>query len=95
MGVAASLSPEANYNIRLGGSFELGKIFTIAAVIADPDEGLSLELDLPKGLERVEGKRIQPVPAAGAVRLATKDTLGEPSEALASAMETTGGAVTS
>ncbi|MFO0964546.1 MAG: hypothetical protein U0793_03020 [Gemmataceae bacterium] len=61
-GLADSLSPDTNFKIDLGGSFEPGKTFTISALVTDPGEGQTLELELPKGLERVEGRQIQPVP---------------------------------
>jgi hypothetical protein len=60
--LAAPVGADANFQVQFAGSFEKGKLFTIAATIADPADGQSLELELPKGLERVQGKQIQPVP---------------------------------
>ncbi|HWY86395.1 MAG TPA: hypothetical protein VNX28_06710 [Gemmataceae bacterium] len=64
-GIAVPLENEGRFNLVLGGSFEPGKLFTIAAYVQDPALGQSLTLELPPGMERVEGKEIQPVaPAA-------------------------------
>ncbi len=38
-------------------------MFTISAVVADPALGQTLTLELPKGMERLEGKQVQPVAA--------------------------------
>jgi hypothetical protein len=48
--------------VGLGGSFEPGKLFTVTAHVLDPAPGQSLTLELPAGMERVEGKERQPVP---------------------------------
>jgi len=61
LGVALPLGPSGDFNVDLGGSFDIGKTFTISALVADPAEGQALELSMPKGLERLEGKVIQPV----------------------------------
>jgi hypothetical protein len=45
----------------LAGSFEPGRVATVSALVADPALGQTLSLELPKGVERVEGKEIQPV----------------------------------
>lgn len=60
-GIAVAPESEGRFNIALGGSFEPGKIFTIAATVMDPAQGQYLALDLPPGMERVEGKEMQPV----------------------------------
>ena len=60
-GVAVPLESEGRFQISLGGSFEPGKIFTISAAVADPDVGQALALELPTGMQRVEGAEIQPV----------------------------------
>src|SRR5207244_3678750 len=52
--------------LTFGGNFEPGKLFTLAARVAAPGEGQALTLELPPGLERVEGAETQPVPAAAA-----------------------------
>jgi hypothetical protein len=62
-GVASRPEGDGVMAVGLTGSFEPGKLFTIAAQVADPATGQSLTLDLPPGMERVEGKECQPVPA--------------------------------
>ena len=49
------------FQVSLGGSFEPGKIFTVSALVADPSVGESLALELPAGIQRLEGTEIQPV----------------------------------
>jgi hypothetical protein len=62
-GLAAAAESEGRYQVSLGGSFEPGKVFTISAVIADPALGQTLSLELPKGMQRLEGKEVEPVAA--------------------------------
>jgi hypothetical protein len=62
LGQATPVNSDANFDMDFGGSFEMGKTFTIAAQVNDPSEGQTLELQLPKGLEVTEGRIIQPVP---------------------------------
>jgi hypothetical protein len=62
-GIAYPPSSEGQVQLVLGGSFEPGKLFSLAAQVSDPAPGQSLTLELPAGMERVEGKVIQPVPA--------------------------------
>jgi hypothetical protein len=64
-GIAYGPANEGNFNVVLGGSFEPGKVFTIAAMVNDAAPGQSLTLQLPDSMERVEGKQVQPVPATG------------------------------
>jgi hypothetical protein len=45
----------------LSGSFEPGKTFTVASLVADPAHGQTLTLELPAGMQFVEGKKTQPV----------------------------------
>jgi hypothetical protein len=61
-GIATSPENEGNVKIDFGGSFEPGKQFTIRAYVADPAPGQTLQLDLPAGMQRLEGREIQPVP---------------------------------
>ena len=61
-GIAITAEAEGRYQMSLAGSFEPGRIATISAVIADPALGQTLSLELPKGMQRVEGKEVQPVP---------------------------------
>jgi hypothetical protein len=65
-GVASNPEMEDNVILALGGSFEPGKLFTVMATIDDPVPGQTLTLELPAGLERVEGNERQPVPAPAA-----------------------------
>lgn len=62
-GIGIAPESEGRFSIAFGGSFEPGKLFTITAMVNDPASGQTLALELPKGMERVEGKEIQPVPA--------------------------------
>jgi hypothetical protein len=61
-GIATNPENEARVSLRFGGSFEPGKRFTVAAHVDDPAPGQALALDLPPGMERLEGKEWQPVP---------------------------------
>ena len=65
-GYGAGITPPAEGDglvaIALGGSFEPGKLFTVSAQVQDPSPGQSLGLELPAGMELVEGKERQPVP---------------------------------
>ena len=45
------------------GAFPRHKVFTLAARVEHPIAGQALTLELPAGLERVEGREIQPVAA--------------------------------
>jgi hypothetical protein len=62
-GIALRPDGEGDLAIALTGSFEPGKLFTIAVQVMDPAAGQSLTLELPPGMERVEGKERQSVPA--------------------------------
>ena len=61
-GIAIAPESEGNVEVRLAGSFEPGKHFTVTALVHDPLVGQALTLDLPKGMALVEGREIQPVP---------------------------------
>jgi hypothetical protein len=65
-GVAGGPEGEDNVAVALGGSFEPGKLFTVMATVDDPVPGQTLTLELPAGMERIEGNARQPVPAPGA-----------------------------
>lgn len=60
--IAVTAESEGRYEVALGGSFEPGKLFTVSAVVADAATGQAMTLELPPGIERVEGKATQPVP---------------------------------
>lgn len=62
-GIASNPENEGKVSVVLGGSFEPKKTFTVTAYIDEPIESQSLRLELPEGMERVEGKEVQPVPA--------------------------------
>jgi hypothetical protein len=62
-GVIPSLEGDGQVAVVLGGSFEPGKLFTVSAFVQDPAPGQTLALDLPAGMERIEGHERQPVPA--------------------------------
>src|SRR5262249_47116429 len=57
---------EGKVSVALGGSFEPNKLFTVTAQVDDPVPGQRLTLDLPPGMERVEGKEMQVVPPPSA-----------------------------
>jgi hypothetical protein len=65
-GIASNPENEGKVELALGGSFEPGKLFTVTAYIEDPQPGQTLALELPPGMERVEGKEWQPVPQPSA-----------------------------
>jgi hypothetical protein len=60
-GIATDPEGEGEVSIALGGSFEPGKLFTISAYVRDPAPGQFLILELPPGMERIEGNHVQPV----------------------------------
>lgn len=62
-GIAVAAESEGRFQTSLSGNFEPGKMFTISALVADPAHGQTLSLELPKGIQRLEGKEIQPVAA--------------------------------
>ena len=62
-GIAQSPEGDGLMSVVFGGSFEPGKVFTVAAYVQDPAHGQTLTLELPQGMQRVEGKERQPVPA--------------------------------
>jgi len=61
-GIALSPEGDGQFQVVLGGSFEPGKLFTVAAYVQDPAPGQALSLELPEGMKRIEGKERQPVP---------------------------------
>jgi hypothetical protein len=63
-GIATNPENEARVEVALGGSFEPGKAFTVTAYVEDPAPGQSLALELPPGMELLEGAQVQPVPPA-------------------------------
>jgi hypothetical protein len=65
-GVAVPPESEGRVEVKLDGSFEPGREFTVTAQIHDPVPAQTLILELPDGIELVEGREIQPVPEAPA-----------------------------
>jgi hypothetical protein len=65
-GIASNPENEGKVEVALGGSFEPGKLFNVTAYVEDPAPGQTLTLELPAGMERMEGKELQPVPAPAA-----------------------------
>jgi hypothetical protein len=65
-GIATNPDNDGAVSLALGGSFEPKKSFTITAYVDDPTPHQSLTLELPAGMERLEGKEVQAVPAADA-----------------------------
>jgi hypothetical protein len=63
IGIATTPDSEGRVSIAWGGSFEPNKLFTITAYVEDPISNQTIELELPRGMELVEGKRVEPVPA--------------------------------
>lgn len=61
-GVAIAPESEGRVEMRLGGLFAPGKLFTITAQVHDPIAGQALTLELPKGVSLIDGREIQPVP---------------------------------
>jgi len=62
-GIAPSPEGDGAVAVVLGGSFEPGKLFSVAAQVQAPAPGQTLALELPAGMELVEGKERQPIPA--------------------------------
>ncbi len=62
-GMASDTGHEDNVAVSLSGSFEPGKLFTILATVDDPAPGQALTLELPAGMQRIEGREREPVPA--------------------------------
>jgi hypothetical protein len=65
-GIAGNPESAGKVEVALGGSFEPGKLFSVAAYVEDPAPGQTLALELPPGMERMEGKELQPVPTPSA-----------------------------
>jgi hypothetical protein len=60
--LAVNPENEGKVHIQFGGNFEPKKAFTVTAYVEDPVEGQALTLQLPDGLQRLEGKDTQTVP---------------------------------
>ncbi|MBI3412277.1 MAG: hypothetical protein HY040_28495 [Planctomycetes bacterium] len=64
-GIASGPESDGRVSVGLSGSFEPGKSFTITATVEDPVPGQALTLELPDGMQLLEGKERQPVPTPG------------------------------
>jgi hypothetical protein len=60
-GIASNPDGEGKVAVALGGNLEPGKLFSLQATVEDPMIGQTLRLELPAGVERVEGSEIEPV----------------------------------
>jgi hypothetical protein len=68
----------ANFTMALKGEFEPGKVFTVSAKVTNPAPDQALTLQLPDGLQRVEGEERQPVPPGGESTLSWKVKILKP-----------------
>jgi hypothetical protein len=64
-GIASDPEGDGKVTLALGGNLEPGRLFTLSALVEEPVLGQTLEVELPAGIERIEGAEIQPVPAPG------------------------------
>jgi hypothetical protein len=62
LGIATNPENDGKVEVVLGGSFEPGKLFDVTAYVQDPVPGQSLALQVPPGMELVEGPAVQAVP---------------------------------
>ncbi|MCS7045599.1 MAG: hypothetical protein NZO58_04505 [Gemmataceae bacterium] len=60
-GLCGNVDEDGHFTLALSGSFEPGKSFTIAAQVQDVGPGQYLCLELPPGMELIEGRELQPV----------------------------------
>jgi predicted secreted protein len=63
LGNVVSNDPGGKLGMTLGGSFEPGEAFTVTAYVQGPQKGQTVSLELPQGLERLEGDEVQNVPS--------------------------------
>jgi hypothetical protein len=61
-GQATNPDNEGKVGVSVAGSFEPNRQFIVRALVEDPVAGQTLTLELPDGMERLEGKAMQPVP---------------------------------
>jgi hypothetical protein len=62
LGLASNPEDEGKVGVTLAGSFEPNKRFRVTAQVEDPVPGQTLTLELPDGIERLDGKEMQVVP---------------------------------
>jgi hypothetical protein len=65
-GLAITPESEGRVSLAFGGSFQPNKLFTVTASVEDPLSNQTLALELPAGMELLEGKSVQPVPMPSA-----------------------------
>jgi hypothetical protein len=63
-GLATNSDSEGKVGVAVAGSFEPNRQFSVTALVEDPVPGQTLTLELPDGMERLEGKAMQPVPVS-------------------------------
>ncbi len=61
-GIATNPENDGKVTVALGGNLEPGKLFTVSALVEDPVMSQTLAIELPPGIDRVEGAETQPVP---------------------------------
>jgi hypothetical protein len=66
-GLATNPDNEGKVGVAVAGSFEPNRQFTVTALVEDPVPGQTLTLELPDGMERLQGRAMQPVPSAADV----------------------------
>jgi cyclophilin family peptidyl-prolyl cis-trans isomerase len=66
--VIRSLRRAAGLTLVVNRSVPPARLFAIAAYVEFPARGQALTLDLPPGVERVEGRAVEPVPASASGR---------------------------
>jgi peptidyl-prolyl cis-trans isomerase B (cyclophilin B) len=59
--VIRSMRRASEFSLAIAGTLTAGKTFTITAHLEFPGPGQALTLELPTGVERIEGKETQPV----------------------------------
>jgi len=62
LGSVVSTDAGGKLGITLGGSFEPGESFSVTAYVQSPIKGQTLTLELPRGLQRIDGDETQKVP---------------------------------
>ncbi len=61
-GLATNPDNDGKVTVALGGNFEPGKVFTVSALVEDPTMSQTLAIEMPPGMDRIDGAEIQPVP---------------------------------
>jgi hypothetical protein len=61
-GLGSVSSEGGKLGLTIDGNFEPGESFTVTAYVQNPQKGQTLTIDVPSGLERIEGEQTQEVP---------------------------------